>query len=97
MNNSTDPNPSTATSNNCSRLTAVINAASVDCCAQEFEFGEPFVIQDGKVLLYHDKCCKRIFFVFTSDNLQLVVSENFTLPEDMIFGEAQAIAITTYR
>lgn len=52
MNNSTDPSPSTATSNNCSRLTAVINAASVDCCAQEFEFGEPFVIQDGKVHTY---------------------------------------------
>ena len=50
-----------------------------------------------KGTLYHDKCCKRIFFVFTSDNLQLVVSENFTLPEDMVFGEAQAIAITTYR
>ena len=50
-----------------------------------------------KGTLYHDKCCKRIFFVFTSDNLQLVVSENFTLPEDMIFGEAHAIAITTYR
>ena len=61
MNNSTDPNPSTATSNNCSRLTAVINAASVDCCAQEFEFGEPFVIQDGKVLYIMTNAVKGYF------------------------------------
>ena len=61
MNNSTDPNPSTATSNNCSRLTAVTNAASVDCCAQEFEFGEPFVIQDGKVLYIMTNAVKGYF------------------------------------
>ena len=61
MNNSTDPNPSKATSNNCSRLTAVINAASVDCCAQEFEFGEPFVIQDGKVLYIMTNAVKGYF------------------------------------
>ena len=61
MNNSTDPNPSTTISNNCSRLTAVINAASVDCCAEEFEFGEPFIIQDGKVLYIMTNAVKWYF------------------------------------
>ena len=28
---------------------------------------------------------------------QLMVAANFTLPDDMIFGQAQVIAITAYR